>query len=257
MSARDSYELNFKILTRIGLWHTRSRNLVKRQLYFFYQSSIIFCVGLFNVLEYADLYVIRDDLGKFNYNLCSTVTTTINLIKTIRNLRVLPEINKLREDLYRDAEKETDEECKTIILKAAKEMRFLNRLFYGMTFSLISCWLSAPLLDYRSGARKLPFRQWFPFDIQSAYNYETAYIYQVVSCFYLASNIIAMDLAAFGFLIQISAEYEILQNIVKKINGIYKEEYGWMDEEKSGMKIASKTNKMIRSAVHHHQQIIT
>lgn len=255
----ENFELNFKVLTRIGLWDFRTRNLTKRQFYLFYQSFMLLFIALFNILEYIDLYVVKGDLEKFNYNLCSSVTTTVSFIRTLRNLYILPEINKLRKDLYKDAENETDQECRAILLKAAREIKFLNRLFYGMAYSLISCWLSAPLLDYRSGARKLPFRQWFPFDIQSTPNYEFAYIYQVLSCFLMTSNIVATDLSTFGYLIQISAEYNVLEKILRKLNAVYEKEYE-IDKEKLEMKKLSndeETSKIIRNAVYHHQQIIS
>lgn len=254
--SHQHFDFNFNLLTRLGFWNIQTRSSAKRRFYCFFQSFMIVFFSSFLILQYIDLYVSRNDLEKFNFNLCSTVTLTVTLIKNLRSMYKLGDINKLRKDLYRDADNETDQECKAILVKASLEMRFINRLFYGMCYLLIAGWLSTPLIDYKSGARKLPIRQWFPFDIQPTPNYELAYTYQVLSCIFFVSTIVASDLSTFGLLIQISTEYDILNSILRKLNTVYEN----IDKEERGIKFKYSSHRdtaeIIRDVVRHHQQII-
>lgn len=254
-SYSETFNTNFKILKLIGLWNVKTNSVTKNQIYFFYQIFMLLFIALFIILELFDLYFNRHDFEKFNFNLCSTITTTITLLKTLRGLQRLPEINHLRKNLNKYAEEETDDECKKIVGKAAGEMKFLNKLFYGMTGCLITVWLLTPLLDYKKGARKLPFRQYFPFELQTSPNYELAYLYQVFSCFILTSNIVSGDLAIFGFLISISYEYEILKKKLQKLNELY-EKHENKEVVEKGMNIEEKTLRIIKDVIGKHQQII-
>lgn len=251
-SYREIFDFNFKILRYIGLWNIETKSALKSNLYFIYQCFSLLLMTLYNILAIIDLYIIRHDIEKFNYNLCAILPTIMALMKTLRALQKLPDLNRLNDALKRDPELEENENCKKSLLKAAREMDFINKFYYIFDYIFISIWLLTPLLDEESGERKLPFRQWFPYNIQISPNYELTYIYQVISCFMTASNVVSSDLATYGFMIRISAEYDVLKYNLEKLNEVYEIEEFDVDEIKKDRE----TLRIIKSCVKHHQEII-
>lgn len=246
-SYSENFDKNFKILTILGLWDLRIHNTFKNWFYYCYQIFSLLFLILFIILEYIDLYFVRHDLEKFNFNLCATVTTTATIMKTMRALQKFPDINGFRQDFNRDSEK--DKDYKKIILKASLEMKYLINFFYSLTFILIVIWSLTPLLDYKSGDWKLMYRQWYPFDVQQFLNYVIAYVYQVISLIIIASNVVASDLVVWCFMISMIAEYEILETDIRKINEVYEKHVETCVKDEMVLRI-------IKDVVAHHQRII-
>lgn len=180
-----------------------------------------------------------------------TISASLHFFKFTTSLRNFPKIHQLNKDLVKSGEVETDEECQKIIANTLKELKMLSRAAYTMTYCLNSFWCLVPLMDYQRGIRKLPFRQWFPFDTQVSPNYEFAYFYQTLSGYLVVSEFVGTDLINLFFLIILSAKYEILQRKIEKLNEVYGDE---VEDDKMKIK---ETQEMIRCAVVYHQQIIS
>lgn len=248
----ETFNFNFKVLRYIGLWTLKTNNNLAKQCYFLYQTFSLFIITSFVVLQYIDLYSIRNDIREFNFNLCATASATIYLFKTFRILKKLPLITRLREDLNCDAENETDENCKKVFNKAASEMNSLNKLFYIMLYTLFFSWAFGPLVDFKSSEKKLPIRQWFPFDVKISPYYEYAHFYQITSGFFVITKIVTIDLVTFGFMMSLSAEYDVLNEKIKNFILFY----GNSERDHASFQDKNGT-ALIKNFIDNHQKIIS
>lgn len=252
-SYSEIFNTNFKILRFLGFSTLKTNSLLKKKLYSLYQRSLLFIMMIFNTQQYIGLYIVRHEIEKFSYNFCVATVVTLIFFKALKFARIVPSVNALREKLNRNTEEENDNECEKILAKAAYEMKILNRLFHPNGFILILIMAAAAILD-KSSSRNLPVWQWFPFDIQGSPNYELAFLYQELMCFLMANIELENNLSLFGFIISMSAEYEILEINLKKFNEIYKENMNNVENVDQIAKNA-KVLEIIKNVAVRHQQI--
>lgn len=252
-SYSEIFNLNFKILYFLGLWTLETDNFLKKKLYYLYQQTSLFIIMVFGVQQYIDLYIFRHDMEKFTFNFCLVTLVTLIFFKSLRLTQFISGVSALREKLNENAEEENDDECKKILSKAAFEIKILNILVHSSGCFICGLICVSPLLD-KSGTRNLAIRQWFPFDIQVSPNYEFASLYQVLLIFPIAIIELEIDLSVFGFIISLSAEYEILKRRLEEFTEIYKETEDGDYKMNQNVQDA-KTFEIFRDAVIQHQQI--
>lgn len=250
-SYSENFTANFKILKFFGLWTLETDSLLKKRLYSLYQRFLPSLIMLFAIQQYIDLYIVRHEFEKFNINFCLTAEVTLVFFKILRFTQIIPGVRALREKLNKNAKEEYDVEFKKILSIASSEIKILNLLLHatGCIFSVM-LWMVPLFLFHQSGIKNLPARQWFPFDIQVSPNYESAFLYQVLFTFPVTMIPTDVDLSVIGFMISLSAEYEILKrNVERKFNEIYK------DENVDPSVADAKTLEVIRDLAVRHQEI--
>lgn len=249
-SYSKTFNISFKILKFIGLWALETDNSLKKNLHYFYRCFSLLIVTLTIFSQFVDLYTVRHDRKKICLNLIISSQMAVGVLMNLMARKRISENNALREDLNRNAEEENDERCKNILSKSAVEMKYLIRIYIWPSYLAFAVLCLFPLFGFESGIGGLIFRQWLPFDVKVSPNYELLYLYQIYVIFVMGSHACSLNLALLGFKISLSAEYDVLQRYLEKINEMYNEEKD-NNELDENMK-----EEIIKNIVIRHQQIL-
>lgn len=213
------FNFGINILIIFGLWKLNTNNAVKVRVYSSYQKFMwIVFMALFNISQLADFYMVMFDLEKISINCRGTLITSMSLFASLDMISHFRHISDLKRAF--DEDDENNKDVEEIYSRARREMKTVNRFFSFSIYFSLTWWLLAPLLDKNPEGRKLPFRQWIPFDLKALSNYYVVYVIQVVSSYYVRSFVLGSGSLALGFFIRITAKYEILERKIKIINQI-------------------------------------
>lgn len=251
------FSINFNRHKYFGFWKIETKSVVKRFCYSIYRFLAMTWITFFTILQLLDLYDASQNLHDFSTNLCGTSTSVFTVTKSYIMLFNVKRIELIRETFRNDLnipKEEFDDEDKKILRKSATGILQVTKAFFGLVVPTILCWILIPLID-KSGERKLPLRFWFPIDMTMSPNYEFIYIYQAAGLWIFAVNVLTIDLITFGLIVQVCAQFEILEKRIRSIDRLYcstsRSNFigGPVSREKRAM-------NLLKKSVVHHQKIL-
>lgn len=215
------FSKNFDRLKYVGGWRIESQNSIKAKLYKIFQISSIIFLLVAITLQLIDFWLVFGDLEKMVYNFSALVLVTMATIKIFLSIFQSDVLNEFRLNLWRDYNKFNDYNDKLIKKDAVKQFKLLLIIFYGEGIGCFTFILTFAYFSYKWGPRELPFPAFVPFSKNDTLLYNIAFTAQALLACIILLGVVETDMILVGFLIQIIAQYKILNQKVLKINEIY------------------------------------
>ena len=137
-----NFDLNYKILTILGLWSLNTKNPIKKFLYFFYRLISFTFFSIILILFLLNLFINEID-EKIIFNILMTSVTITCFLKSLRGLQKYEKIQNLRKDLNDCVKYETDEDFKKILKKSLGGNEIFFTFYFTVWFGVIlscCCW---------------------------------------------------------------------------------------------------------------------
>ena len=206
----------FDYLTYVGAWEYKTKVRWIEIAFYTYRVFCFFVFAVAILFQLLDLWIAIGSLEKMTYNMSTSVIVLYTILRLIALLKKKKTVDKLRINLWNDFNKSDDETDETIKKMAVKRMDFAAKMFHIAAIIFYPVWIGFAYFSYLWGPRELPFPIYYPADYDDPVAYDVVFILEIISGAIILCVSIEINLLVFGILLQISAQYKILQkNIIK------------------------------------------
>ena len=203
----DLLPFHFRTCQFCGMWFENENFLYVPKL--IYRGTILFILAQYTLGQLFEGLTMKGTVDEFTELFTETFTYVALCLKVLnfisRKNDMCSLLNDFRLPLFRSKSQEEEE----IINKHSSTVSklFMSIMILSQSTGLVM--IIIPIVVFRGTNSSIPLRTYHPYDVTKPFNYWIAFTLQSLSPIYGVFLNVSMDTMVYGFIIMITAQYEI------------------------------------------------